>query len=90
MTKIIFSCRLLRRVPAAGVTFVACLWCGLEWGLLAGIGVNLSLLLYTIATPALKVTIAIPNKGKGETGVKHCGRNKTLFLLLDHCFELES
>ena len=32
----------------------------------------------------------IPNKGKGETGVKHCGRNKTLFLLLDHCFELES
>ena len=60
MTKILFSCRLLRRVPAAGVTFVACLWCGLEWGLLAGIGVNLSLLLYTIATPALKVTIAIP------------------------------
>ncbi|KAG7154032.1 Sodium-independent sulfate anion transporter-like 2 [Homarus americanus] len=36
------------------VTFVACLIWGLEWGILLGIGVNLSMLLYSMATPAMR------------------------------------
>ncbi|XP_037796449.1 sodium-independent sulfate anion transporter-like [Penaeus monodon] len=47
------------------VTFVACLVWGLEWGILVGIGVNLSMLLYSIATPTVKVTTVLPNKQHG-------------------------
>ncbi|XP_069943961.1 sodium-independent sulfate anion transporter [Cherax quadricarinatus] len=47
------------------VTFLACLLWGLEWGILLGIGINLSMLLYSIATPTIKVAIVTPNKHHG-------------------------
>lgn len=42
------------------VTFVACLLWGLEWGILLGIVVNLSMLLFSIATPSVKVALIPP------------------------------
>ncbi|XP_045606141.1 sodium-independent sulfate anion transporter-like [Procambarus clarkii] len=47
------------------VTFIACLVWGLEWGILLGIGVNLSMLLYSIATPTIKVALVPPGKHHG-------------------------
>ncbi|KAK8375737.1 hypothetical protein O3P69_008478 [Scylla paramamosain] len=47
------------------VTFVACLMWGLEWGILLGIGLNLSLLLFSIATPSVKVALVPPGKQHG-------------------------
>jgi len=44
------------------VTFVACLMWGLEWGILLGIVVNLSMLLFSIATPSVKVALVPPGK----------------------------
>ena len=38
-----------------GVTFIACLILGLDYGMLIGIGVNLLFILYTSARPKLKV-----------------------------------
>ncbi|XP_069957468.1 sodium-independent sulfate anion transporter [Cherax quadricarinatus] len=42
-------------------TFLACLLWGLEWGILIGIGVNLSMLLYSIASPTVNVAV-VPSK----------------------------
>ncbi|XP_071531190.1 sodium-independent sulfate anion transporter-like isoform X2 [Panulirus ornatus] len=47
------------------VTFVTCLLWGLEWGILLGIAINLSMLLYSIATPAIKVALVPPGKQHG-------------------------
>lgn len=44
------------------VTLVACLGWGLEWGILLGIGINLSMLLYSIATPTVRIAIVPPSK----------------------------
>ncbi|KAK3867068.1 hypothetical protein Pcinc_027431 [Petrolisthes cinctipes] len=44
------------------VTFLACLLWGLEWGILLGIAVNLSMLLFSIATPSVKVALIPPGK----------------------------
>ncbi|XP_068211653.1 sodium-independent sulfate anion transporter-like isoform X2 [Palaemon carinicauda] len=45
-----------------GVTFLACLGWGLEWGILLGIGVNLAMLLFSIATPAVRISVVPPSK----------------------------
>ncbi|XP_045112599.1 sodium-independent sulfate anion transporter-like [Portunus trituberculatus] len=47
------------------VTFIACLMWGLEWGILLGIGLNLSMLLFSIATPSVKVALVPPGKQHG-------------------------
>lgn len=47
------------------VTFVTCLMWGLEWGILLGIVVNLSMLLFSIATPSVKVALIPPGKQHG-------------------------
>lgn len=44
------------------VTFIGCLMWGLEWGILLGIGLNLSMLLFSIATPSVKVALVPPGK----------------------------
>ncbi|XP_064092367.1 sodium-independent sulfate anion transporter-like [Macrobrachium nipponense] len=45
-----------------GITLIACLGWGLEWGILLGIGVNLAMLLYSIATPAVRISVVPPSK----------------------------
>lgn len=57
------------------VTFVACLMWGLEWGILLGIVVNLSMLLFSIATPSVKVALIPPGVSKAickEPGLRTC------------------
>lgn len=44
------------------VTFVGCLLAGLEWGILMGIGVNIAMLLYSIAKPAVKISFVPSDK----------------------------
>ncbi|KAK8742604.1 hypothetical protein OTU49_001984, partial [Cherax quadricarinatus] len=49
------------------VTFLACLLLGPEWGILLGMGVNLSMLLYSVATPTVNVTVVPPsNDSRGH------------------------
>ncbi|XP_069957440.1 sodium-independent sulfate anion transporter [Cherax quadricarinatus] len=55
------------------VTFLACLLWGLEWGILLGIGVNLSMLLYSVATPTVIVTVVPPSSdSRGYVLVTPC------------------
>lgn len=45
-----------------GATFFGCLYWGLEWGIILGIIVNLAMLLFSIATPRIKVTAEPPHQ----------------------------
>ncbi|KAL7637612.1 UNVERIFIED_CONTAM: hypothetical protein RMT77_012341 [Armadillidium vulgare] len=45
------------------VTFFGCLFIGLEWGILLGIGVNLLIMLFKIATPTVRVEHATFPRG---------------------------
>ncbi|XP_066970053.1 sodium-independent sulfate anion transporter-like [Macrobrachium rosenbergii] len=64
-------------------TFIACLAWGLEWGILLGIGVDLAMLLYSVATPKVvvshgytgsqkaKYVLVTPTRGLSYPGISH-------------------
>ncbi|RXG72096.1 Proton/sulfate cotransporter 2 [Armadillidium vulgare] len=68
------------------VTFFGCLFIGLEWGILLGIGVNLLIMLFKIATPTVRVEhatfprgncpfiLVTPNNGMLYPNVMHIKR----------------